>query len=67
MSEDFWFRGMLGIDVNAPPLPDRETRLEFIKRYADDSENAWLPFARGGTPGGRKRRRSSTYVAHAPG
>jgi hypothetical protein len=28
---------MLGIDVGAPPLPKRETRLEFIKRYADDS------------------------------
>ena len=37
MSEDFWFRGMLGIDVNAPPLPQQETRLEFIKRYAADS------------------------------
>jgi hypothetical protein len=28
---------MLGIDVDAPPLPARETRLEFIKRYAEDS------------------------------
>jgi uncharacterized damage-inducible protein DinB len=37
VSEDFWFRGMLGIDVNAPPLPDQELRLEFIKRYAEDS------------------------------
>src|SRR5947209_1945396 len=36
-SEDNWFRGMLGIDVGAPPLPARETRLEFMKRYADDS------------------------------
>jgi uncharacterized damage-inducible protein DinB len=37
VSEDTWFRTMLGIDVGAPPLPDVETRLEFIKRYADDS------------------------------
>jgi len=28
---------MLGIDVGAPPLPGKETRLEFIKRYAEDS------------------------------
>jgi uncharacterized damage-inducible protein DinB len=38
MSEDAWFRTMLGIDVSAPPLPKQETRLEFIKRYAEDSE-----------------------------
>src|SRR5687767_7524200 len=37
VSEDFWFRVMLGIDVDAPPLPDRELRLEFIRRYAEDS------------------------------
>jgi uncharacterized damage-inducible protein DinB len=37
VSEDFWFRNMLGIDVQAPPLPKEETRLEFIKRYAEDS------------------------------
>jgi uncharacterized damage-inducible protein DinB len=37
VSEDLWFRNMLGVDVGAPPLPQRETRLEFIKRYAEDS------------------------------
>jgi len=37
VSEDFWFRTMLGIDVGAPPLPQSEIRLEFIKRYAEDS------------------------------
>ena len=37
VSEDNWFRNMLGIDVGAPPLPRSETRLEFIKRYAEDS------------------------------
>jgi uncharacterized damage-inducible protein DinB len=37
VSEDIWFRTMLGIDVGAPPLPKPETRMEFIKRYAEDS------------------------------
>ena len=37
VSEDLWFRNMLGIDVAAPPLPTQETRIEFIKRYAEDS------------------------------
>ena len=37
VSEDLWFRNMLGIDVGAPPLPGSETRMEFIKRYAEDS------------------------------
>lgn len=37
VSEDLWFRNMLGIDVGAPPLPAVETRLEFMKRYAEDS------------------------------
>jgi uncharacterized damage-inducible protein DinB len=37
VSEDTWFRKMLGIDVGAAPLPERETRLEFIKRYSKDS------------------------------
>lgn len=37
VSEDLWFRTMLGIDVGAPPLPAKETRLEFMKRYAEDS------------------------------
>lgn len=37
VSEDTWFRTMLGIDVAAPPLPENETRLDFIRRYATDS------------------------------
>jgi uncharacterized damage-inducible protein DinB len=51
VSENLWFVGMLGIDVGAPPLPAAETRLEFMKRYAEDSgkrlaalrakDNAW--------------------------
>lgn len=37
VSENLWFRDMLGIDVGAPPLPREETRLAFIERYAEDS------------------------------
>ncbi len=37
MSENLWFCKMFGIDVGAPPLPEQEKRLEFIKRYAEDS------------------------------
>lgn len=37
VSEDLWFRNMLGIDVGAPPLPQRETRLDFLRQYAEDS------------------------------
>ena len=37
-SEDKWFCNMFGIDVGAPPLPEKETRLDFIKRYAEDCE-----------------------------
>jgi uncharacterized damage-inducible protein DinB len=35
--EDLWFRNMLGIDVGAPPLPAEEVRMEFMRRYAEDS------------------------------
>jgi len=38
VSEDKWFCNMFGIDVDAPPLPEKETRFEFIKRYAEDTE-----------------------------
>jgi uncharacterized damage-inducible protein DinB len=37
VSEDLWFRNMFGIDVAAPPLPGRETRMEFLRQYAEDS------------------------------
>lgn len=37
MSENLWFRSMLGIDVGAPPLPEQETRSGFVRRYAEDS------------------------------
>jgi uncharacterized damage-inducible protein DinB len=37
VSEDTWFRTMLGIDVGAPPLPKEEVRLEFMRRYEEHS------------------------------
>lgn len=38
VSEDLWFRDMLGIEVGAPPLPALETRMEFMKKYAEFSK-----------------------------
>jgi uncharacterized damage-inducible protein DinB len=35
VSENLWFRNILGIEVAAPPLPLAETRLEFVTRYAE--------------------------------
>jgi uncharacterized damage-inducible protein DinB len=37
VSENLWFVKMLGIDVCAPPLPEREERALFLRRYAEDS------------------------------
>jgi len=37
VSEDTWFRTMLGIDIGTPALPEQETRLAFVKHYADQS------------------------------
>ena len=37
VSEDLWFKQILGVDVGAPPLPETETRIEFMGRYAQDS------------------------------
>jgi len=37
VSEDLWCRTMLAIDVSAPPLPQFESRIEFMKQYAQDS------------------------------
>jgi hypothetical protein len=38
MSEDKWFCTMFDTDIGIPPLPEKEIRLEFIKRYAEASE-----------------------------
>jgi uncharacterized damage-inducible protein DinB len=37
VSEDLWFRTMLSIDVAAPPVPKPESRMDFIRKYAQDS------------------------------
>jgi len=37
VSEDFWFRTMLGIHVTERPLPETETRIEFMRVYARDA------------------------------
>jgi uncharacterized damage-inducible protein DinB len=37
LSEDLWFRTMLGIDTGLRPLPDEETRRAFIRAYVDAS------------------------------
>jgi uncharacterized damage-inducible protein DinB len=34
ISEDYWTKNFLGIDLTAPPLPAQETRLDFMKTYA---------------------------------
>lgn len=37
LSEDGWFKNMLGIDLGQPPLPAEETRLAFLHKYAESS------------------------------
>jgi uncharacterized damage-inducible protein DinB len=37
MSENLWFKTMLGISVTENPLPAEETRLSFMKCYADNA------------------------------
>jgi len=37
VSEDYWMKNFLGVDLGEPALPALETRLEFIKKYAVSS------------------------------
>src|SRR3954470_6522919 len=37
VSEDTWLKNMLGIDLGEPPLPAEETRLAFLRKYAEAS------------------------------
>lgn len=37
VSENVWFERMLEIHVGAPPVPEEESRLGFMRRYAVDS------------------------------
>jgi uncharacterized damage-inducible protein DinB len=34
VSEDYWMKTFLGIDLSETPLPQNETKFEFIKNYA---------------------------------
>src|SRR5215510_12620992 len=34
VSEDYWMKNFLGLQLPDPPLPTVETRLEFMKKYA---------------------------------
>jgi hypothetical protein len=67
VSEDFWFRTMLDIDVGAPPLPKEETRFEFMRQYAEDSGKRLAALREKDETWWKERRRSSTYVDRAPG
>ncbi len=37
ISENFWFETMLGIRVTENPLPETDTRVDIIKRYAENA------------------------------
>ena len=37
VSEDYWMKNFLGIDLSISPLPVPETRLEFMTKYAEAS------------------------------
>ena len=37
VGENLWFTDMLGVDVGSSPLPAVESRLEFLRRYEQDS------------------------------
>jgi len=67
MSEDKWLTGMLGIDVGGPPIPTEETRLAFIRRYAQDSAKRLARLAEKNGSGGGRTLRSSTRCAAAHG
>src|SRR5262249_38269990 len=48
MSEDLWFRTILNIDVGARPLPEKETRLGFLREYAGASAQRLVVLRRKG-------------------
>src|SRR5688572_22482746 len=37
VSENLWFKNMLGIDLGTSPLPAEESRVGFVRQYAADS------------------------------
>jgi hypothetical protein len=42
VSEDAWMRNMLGLETDVTPLPATETRLDFLRHYADVSARRLL-------------------------
>jgi uncharacterized damage-inducible protein DinB len=38
VSEDAWMKNMLGVDTGRAALPEKETRLDFLRHYAEVSE-----------------------------
>ena len=67
VSEDVWFRTMLGVDVGAPPLPEQERRLEFMGGMRKIAPEDWHAFAERMTAGGRHRLPSLTSNARRRG
>lgn len=61
MSENIWFSKMLGINVGAFPLPEKETRLEFMKRYAREIYSTYGPSA---DTGGLMQNNASTIYPY---
>ncbi|HUJ13485.1 MAG TPA: DinB family protein [Thermoanaerobaculia bacterium] len=37
-SEDTWMKNMFGVDAGRPALPEKETRMEFVRHYASLSQ-----------------------------
>jgi hypothetical protein len=67
VSEDLWFRSMLGIDVGAPPLSAEETRTGFIRRYAEDSGKRLAELRDSSEAWWEQSVHFSTYSGPAPG
>ena len=67
VSEDLWFRNMLGIDVGARPLPQQETRVDFIREYVNDSGRRLSAIREKMRHGGKRKCHSSMYAGRGPG
>ena len=67
VSEDVWFRSMLGIEVGAPPCRSRRLVWHSSIAMLRTAVSASLSCARDVTRGGRRTRSSSTRAAHERG
>ena len=59
VSEDTWFRTMLGIELLLPPLPAEESRLGFMRHYASASAPVYSTYGPTADTGG-------LFANHAP-